>query len=379
MNYRPILERIAAGQHTPEDVATLQQWLQQQPAEKYHAIMLEYESIMVQSNSGAADEALFKRINQQIDSQSSIRTISWWKYAAAACLAAVIAAGAWWLYPRQAITKQVAILPGKDKATLQLAGGRLMELDTMATGSQWSSRGLAVAKADSGLVKIENAGNVDANSSYSELRTPRGGQFAMILPDGSRVWLNAASRLRFTSNFIKERKIILEGEACFDVAQHANLPFKVEAGGQDIAVLGTSFNISAYPDENKISTTLLTGAVKVQHQQQSVVLQPGQQAAGADNELMTISNVNTDNVIAWKKGWFVFEDNDIKMIMRQISRWYDVDVVYEEDLTGITLTGAIQRKQHIEDLLYVLEAAGKARFTIRDQKIYVSKKLSTRK
>ncbi|NIG53756.1 FecR family protein [Chitinophaga sp. Cy-1792] len=378
MNYRLILERIAAGQATPEEVTALQQWLQQQSAEKYHAIMVEYESIMMQSNSGAVDEALFARINQQIAVQSPVRQLNWWKYAAAACLAAVIAAGLWWYYPSHTNTKEMAtVAPGKDRAVLQLAGGKVLELDTMATGSQWSQPGVAVAKADSGLVKIDNVDDGKGTNEFSELRTPRGGQFAMILPDGSRVWLNAASRLRFASNFNKERKIILEGEACFEVAANASLPFEVVAGAQKIAVLGTSFNISAYRDENKVSTTLLTGAIKVRQQQQSVVLRPGEQAVGGEQEIMTVANVNTDNVIAWKKGWFIFDDNDIKMIMRQVSRWYDVEVIYEDDLTGITLTGAIQRKQRLEDLLYTLERAGKARFTIRDHKIYVSRKTST--
>jgi transmembrane sensor len=212
---------------------------------------------------------------------------------------------------------------------------------------------------------------------YNTISTPRGGQYQVLLPDGSKVWLDAASSLRFPTAFTGgERLVELTGEAYFQIAGDASRPFKVHipSTSTEIQVLGTDFNVAAYAEEGDIRTTLIGGAVRVTAAGKAAVLEPGQQARvteGGTAALNVVSGVHTDDVIAWKNGLFKFEEASIQSIMRQVARWYDVDVVYDGKVDQ-QFIGTIPRQVQLSTLLKILESTGWVHFMIQGKKVTVT-------
>jgi ferric-dicitrate binding protein FerR (iron transport regulator) len=208
---------------------------------------------------------------------------------------------------------------------------------------------------------------------YNTVSTPRGGQYQLTLSDGSKVWLNASSSLRFPTAFPgTERRVEITGEAYFEVAGNESKPFVVDIAGKgEVEVLGTQFNINAYEDEPAIKTTLLEGKVKVSESNgsQSSVLKPGQQAQLA-NGIRVMDNVDMEEIMAWKTGWFYFDRQELPAIMRQVSRWYDVDVRYEGRISKKSFSGIVGRDNDIKDVLKIMENAG-IRFRIEGSSITV--------
>jgi len=209
--------------------------------------------------------------------------------------------------------------------------------------------------------------------SYNMLVTPRRGQYQLVLPDGSKVWLNAASSIRYPVAFIgNERRVQITGEAYFEVTHNATMPFIVEKGDMRVEVLGTHFNVNAYNDESAIKTTLLEGKVKIVNRQ-SAILKPGQQAIlTAGSRLTILDKTDVEDVVAWKNGLFHFESSEIKTVMRQIARWYDVDVVYERTtVNNDPMFVEISRNTRLSDVLKALEESGSAKFSIQGKTIIV--------
>ena len=200
------------------------------------------------------------------------------------------------------------------------------------------------------------------------MHVPKGGQYQLTLPDGTRVWLNSASSITYPTAFSgSERSVTISGEAYFEVAKKVNSPFHVRIGDRaEIQVLGTSFNVNAYEDETDIRTTLLDGKIRIEQQQRSVVLAPGQQArlhtglpaTASDPAIRVIGHADIDKVMAWKNGYFNFEDMPFGEAMRQLARWYDIDVVYENGIPDIPLGGETSRNLKLSDLLKGLAGAG---------------------
>ncbi len=272
------------------------------------------------------------------------------------------------------------VQPGNDKAILQLADGRNIVLDSTDNGNIGNQGGTAVHKQDGIVLYNSPQQNNAATVAYNILRTPRGGQYQLQLPDGSRVWLNAQSSLRFPTAFTgNDRVVELMGEAYFEVAKNKEKPFKVITPREgQVEVLGTHFNINAYEDEAAITTTLLEGSVKVVNGQWSVangktaILEPGQQAEIADNSPLTIHHSpDLEQVMAWKNGLFRFEDASVESIMRQIARWYDVEIVYEGKIDK-QFIGTIPRQVPVSTVLKILESTGWVHFTIEGRKITVA-------
>lgn len=209
---------------------------------------------------------------------------------------------------------------------------------------------------------------------YNTISTPRGGQYQVMLPDGSKVWLNAASSLRFPTAFTgKERQVKMEGEAYFEVAQQASKPFVVVTGNIKIKVLGTHFNVNAYSNENTIRTTLAEGAVRVSKEDKSKVLEPGEQVQfDKQTGNMSIKQVNVDQMLAWKNGLFYFDNTNIKTIMKQVARWYNVDAVYETaQLKNKNFSGITSRYKNVDGLLKRLELTGTIHFKVEGKTITV--------
>ena len=260
------------------------------------------------------------------------------------------------------------IPPGTNNAILTLDNGTTIVLDSAANGTLIQQGGIKVLKIN-GQIAYDKTGNIDVQSApiYNTITTARGNQYMVVLADGSKVWLNAASSIRFPSYFTgKERKVEITGEAYFEVAKDVAKPFRVEFNNQigekaEIEVLGTHFNVNAYPDEEDVKTTLLEGSVKVSKGNESVLIVPGEQARVSSNSSSRVRDITVkkdvvlSQVVAWKDGFFVFNNSDIKMIMRQVARWYDVEVDFEGKVLSEGFTGKVSRSVPLSRFIKVLE------------------------
>jgi transmembrane sensor len=269
-------------------------------------------------------------------------------------------------------------LPGTSKAILTLANGSQLSLTGGNNGLLAHQGSTAINKKEEGKVEYNSGANQvatnepEAATLYNTVSTPKGGQYRVNLPDGTKVWLNTASSIRFPTEFAgNNRQVTISGEVYFEVAKNKEKPFIVTVVSERVTVLGTHFNINAYAEENTVKTTLLEGSVKVSNGNDIVFLKPGQQAKlTSENKLMVDNDIDTDEVIAWKNGFFQFNKADITTIMNQISRWYDVDVQYTGQVQPGHYYGKISRNVNASKVLKVLELSG-MHFTIEGGKIIV--------
>ncbi|MBV7531102.1 FecR family protein [Chitinophaga sp. sic0106] len=292
----------------------------------------------------------------------------------AAAVALLLAAGTGVLLltnkPAPKVAEQV-IKPGTDKAILTLADGRKVELGGSQNDSIIQS-GVQVIQLNSTVISY--AGTSGDQHSFNTLTTPRGAQFQIVLPDGSRVWLNAVSSLRYPVAFSNQHRTVeLSGQAYFDVTP-STTPFIVKSGTTSIEVLGTDFDVMAYAEEGPVTTTLVKGSIAVQAGSSRKQLQPGEQVTYNETKKeLVLSHPAIEEVIAWKEGEFRFNGVSIIAIMRQLSRWYDVDIRYEGPLPTTAFSGTLSRKENVKQILYALEATEAAHFTIEGNTIVVKK------
>ena len=275
------------------------------------------------------------------------------------------------------------VRPGGNKAILTLADGRKIVLDNASEGKLGEQGSAIITKLDSGSVAYNIAALDNPESGkvmFNTITTPRGGKFTVTLPDGTTVWLNASTTLKFPTNFSgKERRVDLTGEAYFEVAQNIEKPFIVIAASSRIKVCGTHFNVMAYPEDNESRTTLLEGIVEVSSSKLAkagaensvVTLAPGQQASMSTGSEIIVKEADTEEVIAWKNGLFIFKNEGIESIMQKISRWYGVEIVYDADFTPTTFTGKISRSENISGVLRMLELTEVVSFKITGKTISV--------
>lgn len=263
--------------------------------------------------------------------------------------------------------------PGGNKAQLTLADGSIILLDGTANGLLAEQGTAKIIKKADGQLLYDVTGAPTTDILYNTLSTPRGGQYNITLPDGSKVWLNSASTIIYPTSFNgKERKVEILGEAYFEVAKDATKPFRVKMNEMEVEVLGTHFNINGYQDESFVRTTLLEGKVKVRSGAVENLLNPGQQAQlGKNGNIKLLKNVNVEEVMAWKDGNFQFEDADIYSVMRQLARWYDLEVAYSGRLTK-HFVGSISRDVNLSQVLTMLQQTGEVKFSREGKKIIVS-------
>jgi ferric-dicitrate binding protein FerR (iron transport regulator) len=270
--------------------------------------------------------------------------------------------------------------PGGNKAILTLGDNSTIVLDNAANGQLAQEGTTSVMKSKDGLISYSPTGGSGRGEvSWNTLTTPRGGQYQLVLPDGSKVWLNAASSIKFPAVFTgNERKVEMTGEVYFEVASlrlgtGQKMPFKVTIpGGAAVEVLGTHFNINAYDDESDIKTTLLEGSVKVSRDATAKILKPGEQVSiSQSSDLSQPIPVQTEEVMAWKNGLFHFENVNIKAVMRQISRWYDIEVEYKGAINNEPLIIEIPRNTNLSDVLKVLETTTELQFKVEGKKVIV--------
>ncbi|PPL01698.1 FecR family protein [Parapedobacter indicus] len=250
------------------------------------------------------------------------------------------------------------ILPGTNRATLTLGGGKPLELS--------SSKSAVVMEAgkihyNDGTDVIENA-----EASHAVISTPKGGRYEVVLSDGSHVWLNAQSTLKYPLEFTGDSRIVeIEGEGYFIVARDEKKPFKVISSGQEVIVLGTSFNVNAYTNET-VKTTLVSGAVQVRHADQTTILQPGEQSSVSRSEGLSKKHVDTEEAVAWKSGIFYFNKTNVHEAMAELSRWYNIEIVYEGNPKVLHFYGRISRDYTLAQVLEVLHLGG-LRFEIQQR------------
>lgn len=257
--------------------------------------------------------------------------------------------------PMQA--KAADIAPGRNGAVLTLADGSQVVLDSLGNGVIATQKGAKVLLAAGRLSYTPLPGE---GVDYNRITTPKGRQFRLVLPDGTAVWLNAASSLRYPTSFTgKTRQVEVSGEAYFEVAENANMPFHVNVNGNiNIEVLGTHFNVNAYENEQHINTTLVTGRIKVSTGTTNAILKPGQQAQagqGSATDMKVLSNADIEKITAWKDGLFNFNGATLQEVMRQLERWYDIEVVYEKGAPNITFWGKMTKDISLNGLLIGLQ------------------------
>lgn len=310
------------------------------------------------------------RINTEKKIKSPVvrlRRRPWFRIAAAAVILFVIVA-TYLLVNRtsqqQATTTDQAltsdILPGGNKAVLTLANNSKIILEKAANGKIAQEGNASISKLNDAQIVYAATGSGISETFFNSVATPRGGQYQLTLADGSRVWLNSASSIRFPASFDgDERKVEISGEVYFEVAKDVSRPFKINvAGKEEVQVLGTHFNVNCYADETTMNTTLLTGSIKVTSfaTQGSQLLSPGQQAKlNGKGQILVEKKPDLDKVMAWKNGYFNFDGADTRTVMRLLSRWYDIDVVYEGSIPEREFGGEIEKNLSFSQVLKVLE------------------------
>lgn len=383
-----ILNKLAVGSATNEERLFFQQWLDTLDDAELRSVMIEYERILSERFRGEkADLDLLEAIREEtyMSAHDSIpvkqslapgsRRFAWMGLAA---LTILTVAGITLLHrahvgkplPKSTVAVAKVAEPGGNKATLTLADGTKIDLAGPSTQGWQKKNGVQVAEIDSGLLAYSGKGD---GNGFNTLATPRGGQFRLILPDGTHVWLNSVSSLHYPIKFSgPTREVELTGEAYFDVSKNARAPFIVKAGGVEVKVLGTEFNMMAYPDEGATKTTLVNGEVKVTKGAAGSLLTPGQQASiGVNDAAFGLSRPELASVLAWKDGRFRFEETDIKTIMRQLARWYDLDVEYQGEPPVKLFSGVLPRKNQVTEILDALEQTDDVHFKLDGRQLTV--------
>ena len=325
------------------------------------------------------EQKIYQFIVGQPQTQRLVKKRKLWpRIAAAASIVIVLSFGGYFLLQKTQINhiaQTATIKPGTNEAYLTLGNGERISLTNMANGVVARQSGIAVQKTSNGMLVYTRIQKQNSNSDeliYNTVETPRGGQYQVVLPDGTEVWLNAASSLKYPASFAsqKYRKVELKGEAYFQVSKDKDHPFVVKTNAQEVLVLGTHFNINAYQDENGTTTTLLEGKVKVWNDKGSKILKPGE-CALEEKGLFKVDQADIDGTMAWKNGYLSFNNEDLQGVMRKISRWYDVDVEYRGKPVKEGFNGTMSKYKSIDQLLKMLESTGSVHFKIEGRRIIV--------
>jgi len=383
--FKHLIDKYLDGQATEAEQILLfsfyDEW-QEEKSEWNTAVMGEAEEV---------ERMILGKINVNIDANEVrplIKRFPWWSVAASILI--LLNLGLYFFSPPkntnqstdQAISK---IKAGGDKAFLILANGKRLSLTDADTGKIAEQMGLQLSKSADGqliyTVSDKKSALQTGEPVYNKIETPIGGKYQINLPDGTKVWLNAASSLRFPVVFTAaERRVELTGEGYFEVSKDKNKRFIVLTEGQELSVFGTHFNINAYPDEPAVKTTLLEGSVKISQTNrtgpgqtiQSRFLNPGQQSI-LNARTFEVKTVDIESVVDWKNGRFIFNDEDIKSAMRKLSRWYDIKVSYEGNFEHINFGGSFSRSNHLADIIKILEATNEFKFEVEGREVKIVK------
>jgi transmembrane sensor len=384
-----IIFKYLNGTLSDEENNILQNWLQKDIENQI--LLAEFQNYQkTQENleffESIDTPAAWEKINREIEKPATNR-LAWAHHRFVKYAAAIILTGffGYTFFNKTAkykqtpaITKQANILkndalPGGDKATLTLGDGSMVVLEDIKNGDVKNENGVKISKKDGQVVYEILPRAQDSGITYNTIKTPTGGQYSIILPDGSKVWLNSTSSLHFPTVFTgKQRLVELSGEGYFEISKNKDMPFIVQAGKTRVEVLGTHFNVMAYANETVSKTTLLEGSVKVGNESGVKTLNPGQQARVGTK--INVTNADLDEAIAWKLGYFQFENEDLKTIMRQLTRWYAVEVTAEQNIPNKHFTAMISRNTTLSQVFKMLEMSGELKFTIEEGKVTIREK-----
>jgi transmembrane sensor len=383
-------------QMTSQDVEELQQWLDEshENLSLFESIADEQSLIEQLHEFHEAKKNTWERISTGISNErktARIRRI-YRSMSAVAAVLLLVAGGIYWMNkptvnaiahhsPPAAQLTLDDVKAGDNKATLKLGDGSIMQLTGAQNGTLATEKGMQIVKKEDGQLEYRAVSTINdqtANVSYNSITTPRGGQYKVVLSDGTKAWLNAASSISYPVAFAgPDRKVSITGEVYFEVSKDPRHPFKVNVAGKgEIEVLGTQFNVNAYDDEATINTTLLEGRVRVRSllSSSSATISPGQQARISNAGIFSINNhVDTSQVMAWKNGQFNFRSADIETLMRQAARWYDVDIVYENEKPKDKFSGKINRQVTLGKLLTILEYS-EVRVRLEGRRLFITHK-----
>lgn len=313
-------------------------------------------------------------INEQLTLKKSKVKIGYLKYAAVFLLVGF--AGYFLLRGGlQPEVKKEKVFPGYAHAILRMADGTELLLDTNQKGNVVAKNGVLLSANAGGLAydlsQMKQNTDQSLTNKYSSIETPKGGTYQLILSDGTKVWLNAFSKLKFPLLFNSDNRVVeMEGEVYFEVAANKSKPFIVKSRGQDIKVLGTMFNVNAYVNEEAIKTTLVEGSISLNTGSVTKLIRPGQEALVSSGSI-TVKNIDVSQSLAWKEGYFKFDKLNVSDIMRQVERWYNIEVVYGESFKDERFVGKIKRSANIAELIYIFNEGG-LKVSLQDRKLYVS-------
>ncbi|WP_414617845.1 FecR domain-containing protein [Dyadobacter sp. 32] len=383
-----LISRYLKGDLSYEEHEQFRNWLEEDVTHKQLVDSLENEEVLANDlhffssvDKGAAWENLTRMINES-PRQRPAPVGKYWKYLVAAMLIGMFSYVAF-RYTYNDKRSKIAeveipipkndVLPGGDKATLTLADGSVLSLEDMTNGTVKEENGIKISKIDGQIVYeiLGQKGSVEI--TYNTIHTPVGGQYHVVLPDGSKVWLNSESSLHFPTAFSgSERTVDLTGEGYFEIAKNSGMPFVVQAGETRVKVLGTHFNFMAYANEGASRTTLLEGSVKVSKGTSHRIIAPGEQAVIGDK--IQVKYVDLDEAVAWKNGYFQFESENLKTILRQLKRWYGIEVENEQQIPDLHFTAVISRNTTLSQVLKMLEMSGELKFKIEGKKISIQER-----
>jgi ferric-dicitrate binding protein FerR (iron transport regulator) len=372
-----LFNRFADKKHTASEKQELMELINSGEYEQaFHDLVSErWDHLSVESDKNERADKLFERImgRVKVKKRSLYRMVT----TAAAVILLFFAGGYFYFFRDKTVQPAPAApmvkndrAPGGNKATLTMADGQQIILDKAKKGLLSQQGNIKIIKLEEGQVTYTGVGT---EVLLNTITTPKGGQYQIVLADGSKVLLNAASSLQFPAFFTgKERNVVLRGEGYFEVAKNTEMPFHVQVNEVRVEVLGTHFNVNAYEEEETIRTTLLEGSVKLIKNSHSKIIKPGQQAVlRQDQEDISITDIGVDDVVAWKNGKFQFDEGaDIPTVMRQIARWYDVDIEDQGKITG-HLGGTISRNVNASQVFKMLEMTGSVKFLITGKKVIV--------
>ncbi len=352
--------------NNPDHSSEVHSLLESQIAGKYYSLTWDEKHL----------DEMVGRIVKTEENSKSVKLVSWPRRISVAAAVLIFISGASYFLlhnnkrlpaaPAQPVVINNAFadkVPNSGRAVLTLANGKNILLDSALNGKIAVENGTNIVKlADGQIAYHTNSGKelLAENTEYNTLSTPRGAQYFLLLPDGSKVWLNAASTIRYPVQFTGDaRKVEITGEAYFEVAKNTKAFFVGLPNGADIQVLGTHFNVNAYNDDGEIKTSLLEGAVKVRSKTDSVIMRPGEQAQISGNgqdDIHTIRDADMEQVMAWRNGLISFRGATIKGIMKQLERWYDVDVEYRGNPSDRIFTGEAESNLSLSEMIRILEA-----------------------
>ncbi|PWV47072.1 FecR family protein [Chitinophaga sp. S165] len=365
LRIRDLMVKHSAGRMTASEQLELERWLENPVHRAAFEKRTNVDNIltaleMLERGESLQPASYERLVNRILSIKTTIRI---WRFAAAATIVTVAAIVFMFYRGRQGDKKiptvlaQAVLSPGGDRAYVVLEDGRQLDLEKSGNGALATQGGAQLVKTDQGRVDYKT---LEANrrvAVYNTVVTPPGGQYRIVLSDGTGVWLNAASSIRFPTAFTgTSRQVRVTGEVYFEVAQDPSKPFLVDFGGNQIQVLGTRFNIKLYDGFEPVSTTLMQGAVKVSSPAGATLLRPGEQARIGST--IAVTKADTARVMAWKMGYFEFKQADIRQVMADIARWYDLEVKYEGPIPDKQLSARISRMKNANALLELLKSAG---------------------